>query len=90
MTRLSDCEVETVAGGAILRLGSDTMPLRALSATLAVDDHQDEAWVVVVESGRHRWAFTAAKPLGDFLLLRRPIDRIVGLSAPISASAAAG
>jgi chemotaxis protein histidine kinase CheA/CheY-like chemotaxis protein len=84
---LGDCVVETVAGGSILRQSEGTIPLRSLATALGLERPAKEDWVAIVEAARHPWALAIPQPMGDFALLRRPIDRIVGSAAPIGASA---
>jgi chemotaxis protein histidine kinase CheA len=87
VVRLEDGVVEAVAGGSVFRLGDEAIPLRSLSTALGVARAPEEEWAAIVDASRHRWAFSTTKPIGDFALLRRPIDRVVGSAAPIGASA---
>ena len=85
--RLRDQPVEAVAGGTAIRVRDTLVPLRSLGGLLRHGARTDEGWVVVVESGEQLWAFSVAKLLGEYSLLRRPIDRIVGAVGLIAASA---
>jgi CheY-like chemotaxis protein len=76
LVRLSDHEVTPIAGGQSLRIGEAAVPLRSLGAILG-EPGASEPWAVVIEGDHQKWAFTIAKPLGDFPLLRRPIDRLL-------------
>ena len=85
--RLADQRIETVAGGNAIRVRDTMVPLRSLGDLLRRGGPADEAWVVVVENGDYLWAFSVARLLGEYSLLRRPIDRIVGAVGLIAASA---
>jgi len=83
--RLGDEVVVAVAGGRALRRPEGFIPLRSLSGVLGAPA-TDEQWVVVLESAGHLWAFLAAGVLGEYDLLRRPVDGFVGQCGPIAAS----
>jgi two-component system chemotaxis sensor kinase CheA len=85
--RLSEQTIEAVAGGMAIRVRDTMVPLQSLGGLLRHGARAEEGWVVVVESGDHLWAFTVAKLLGEYSLLRRSIDRIVGSVGLIAASA---
>ena len=76
LVRLSDHEVSAIAGGQALRIGDVAIPLRSLGAFLG-EPGAHEPWAVVLDGDHQKWAFSIAKPLGDFPLLRRPIDRLL-------------
>jgi chemotaxis protein histidine kinase CheA/CheY-like chemotaxis protein len=85
--RLKDQQVESVAGGMAIRVRESMVPLQSLGRLLRHGGRADEGWVVVVESGEHLWAFSVTKLLGEYSLLRRPIDRVVAAVGVIAASA---
>jgi chemotaxis protein histidine kinase CheA len=83
---LTEERVEAVAGGMVVAFDHEKIPLRPLPALIGSTE-TERNWAIVVELGRQHWAFTVSKLLGEFPLLRRPIDRIVGAMGLIGASA---
>ena len=83
---LAEERLETVAGGTVVAFNGEQIPLRSLRALMGFPE-ATRNWAIVVESGHHHWAFTVSKLLGEFPLLRRPVDRIVGAMGLVGASA---
>jgi chemotaxis protein histidine kinase CheA/CheY-like chemotaxis protein len=85
VVKAADHPVETVAGGRAVRYREQVIPVRSISEILAMGETEDEHWAVVVDSGGRRYAFTVPALIGEFDLVRRPID---GLLAPFEYLAA--
>ncbi|MEW5854668.1 MAG: response regulator, partial [Myxococcota bacterium] len=85
LRRLAPDAVEPVVGGAVVRVHDETLPLRDLSAVLG-GQRVKEPWLLVVESGHRRWALSAPLVLGEYELLRRPVDAAVAAQGAIGAS----
>ena len=88
LVRLSPSLVQRVAGGdAVLHEGRVT-PLHSLRSTLGTASVDEEEPIgVVVDDGGGQSVFAAPRLLGEFSLLRRPIDRVVASSSLVGASA---
>jgi CheY-like chemotaxis protein len=88
VVRVADHKIEDVAGGRILRFREVPLPLRSLTRTLStIQDGVDEPWAVIVEVSGRRYAFTVPSLIGEFDLVRRPVDAILARFETIAASA---
>jgi chemotaxis protein histidine kinase CheA/CheY-like chemotaxis protein len=85
--RLDNRDLQAVTGGTAIRVRGATVPFRSLGDLMRCAGRANEDWVVVVESGEHLWALSVARLLGEYSLLRRPVDRVVGSVGLIAASA---
>ncbi len=88
LLRLSDVEVKVPGTDAVWFDGQE-VPLFSLSSTLrsGADESRGGDLAVVVDGGDGvRSAFSVTTLLGEFALLRRPIDRVVGASTLVGAS----
>jgi two-component system, chemotaxis family, sensor kinase CheA len=83
---LTEERVEAVAGGMVVAFNDDKIPLIPLGRLMGSPE-AERNWAIVVELGGQDWALTVSKLLGEFALLRRPIDRIVGAMGLVGASA---
>lgn len=88
MVRLRDQDVRAVAGGRALWSRYGVIPLRSLAHTLSFAEPQDEPHALVLSlADQQLWAFTAARILGEYDLLRQPVDPLMSKIAPATASA---
>lgn len=88
MVRLRDQDVRAVAGGRALWSRYGVIPLRSLAHTLSFAEPQDEPHALVLSlADQQLWAFTAARVLGEYDLLRQPVDPLMSKIAPATASA---
>lgn len=87
LSRFAPADVKQVAGGDAILHEGQLLPLLSMAATLAIDLPEPEAALVVLDVGATRWACTVPKPIGEFSLLRRPIDRLVASTSLVTASA---
>ncbi len=88
MVRLRDQDVRAVSGGRALWSRFGVIPLRSLAHTLSFAEPQDEPHALVLSVGDQQlWAFAAARILGEYDLLRQPVDPLMSKIAPATASA---
>jgi two-component system chemotaxis sensor kinase CheA/two-component system sensor histidine kinase and response regulator WspE len=78
---------EPVAGGRILRHRDVALPLRSMGAALGAAASADGRFVLVVQHGGVRSAFSVPSLLGDRELVRRPVDPVVIATMHVHASA---
>jgi CheY-like chemotaxis protein/chemotaxis signal transduction protein len=81
-----DYSVENVAGGRVIRSFGEALPLLSMSRTLGLPG-REESIVLVVETLNRNWAFSVASILGEFELVRQPVDELVAAGGLVSASA---
>src|SRR5205823_4460357 len=74
-------------GGSTLRRAGDVLPLRSLARTLGLAETREERWGLIIEVGGHAFVFAVPALVGEFDLLRRPLDALAGSSDCLSASA---
>lgn len=86
LIRLSDYPIEAVVGGRSIRYHDEPIPLRSLARTLGALDGLDEPWAMVVEVAGRRLAFAMPRVLGEFDLLRRPLDPLLAPLGYLGAS----
>lgn len=80
-------DVTAVAGGQTIRVREqETYPLLSMSRTLGLGEAEEET-VMIIEASSRRWAFSVPEVLGEFELVRQPVDEIVGAGGLVSASA---
>lgn len=88
MQRLQDQDIRPVAGGRALWSRYGVVPLRSLAQTLGFAEPQEEPHALLLSLSDHQlWAFSAARILGEFELLRQPCDPLMTQIAPATASA---
>jgi two-component system chemotaxis sensor kinase CheA/two-component system sensor histidine kinase and response regulator WspE len=85
---IADSVVDGVAGGKVLRFRDESIPLRSLAGVVAAEDPGGEAWALVIEHASRRWAFGIQRLVGEYDLLRRPVDGLLAHFQHIAASAA--
>jgi chemotaxis protein histidine kinase CheA/ActR/RegA family two-component response regulator len=66
--------IETVAGGRAISSGDHMIPLRSLSGALAATLVEEERSILVVDLNNRRWALSVPMVLGEYDLVRRPLD----------------
>jgi chemotaxis protein histidine kinase CheA len=84
---LADYTVAQVAGGQSIQHEGQALPLRSLSQALGADKGGLEQRALIVSASGRRYAYAAPRLLGDFDLVRRPVDALLGSSGHIGASA---
>lgn len=88
MVRLRDQDVRPVPGGRALWSRYGVIPLRSLAHTLSFAEPQDEPHALLLSlADQQLWAFAAARVLGEYDLLRQPVDPLMSKIAPATASA---
>jgi two-component system, chemotaxis family, sensor kinase CheA len=88
MQRLQDQDVRPVAGGRALWSRYGVVPLHSLAGTLGFAEPQDEPHALLVSLADHQlFAFSVARILGEYDLLRQPCDPLMTQIAPATASA---
>ena len=88
MLRMSDADVRNVAGGRALQTRYGVVPLRSLANTLGFAEPQEEPHALLLSlADQQMWAFSAARILGEYDLLRQPCDPLMTQIAPATASA---
>lgn len=88
MVRLRDQDVRPVTGGRALWSRYGVVPLRSLAHTLSFAEPQEEPHALVLSlADQQLWAFSAARILGEYDLLRQPVDPLMSKIAPATASA---
>jgi two-component system, chemotaxis family, sensor kinase CheA len=80
-----DAQVENVAGGTMIRYREEPVPFSSMSRTLSGGD-ESEPTVIILESGNRRWAYAVGSILGEFEIVRQPVDAIVAATGLIAAS----
>ena len=87
MVRLRDQDVRPVPGaGAVVALRRDSAALAG--PTLSFAEPQDEPHALLLSlADQQLWAFAAARVLGEYDLLRQPVDPLMSKIAPATASA---
>lgn len=83
---LADYPIEAVVGGRSIRYHDEPIPLRSLGRTLGALAGLDEPWAMVVEVAGRRLAFAMPRVLGEFDLLRRPLDPLLAPLGYLGAS----
>jgi chemotaxis protein histidine kinase CheA len=78
--------VEAVPGGEVLRRRDETLPYRSLPRLLTTAA-SDEVLVMVVAAGPRRWAIGCPALVGEFDLLRQPLDPLLARHPHLGASA---
>ncbi len=87
VVHLKDFPLETSAGEDRLRVRGETIPLRSLSGVLREPSSGSSSRAAIVQGARHRWAFVLPELVGEFELVRRPVDSMVSRFGHIAASA---
>jgi CheY-like chemotaxis protein len=75
-----------VSGGEVLRHRDETLPYYSLSGLLTRVE-AEEPWILIVLSGNRRSALAVPSLVGEWDLLRHPVDRLLGASDHIGGSA---
>lgn len=79
-------DIRVVPGGEVLRHREENLPYRSLAALLG--SHVDEEpWVLILAAGVRRWAIGCPALVGEFDLLRQPVDRVLAGNQHVGASA---
>ena len=86
LLRLRDETIEHAPSGDAVMLNGDRIALHSLLETLGLPSEEDEPVAMVLEVGPPALAFAVPKLVGEFSLLRRPIDAIVARASLIAAS----
>ncbi len=84
---LQDYPVETTDGRELIRFRGEPIPLRNLANVLRESSKSSSGRAVVVQGNHHRWAFAVPELVGEFDLIRRPVDALVSRFGHIAASA---
>jgi chemotaxis protein histidine kinase CheA len=83
----ANATTERIAGGSILRHRDVAIPLRSMSGALGLGTGTNDPFILVLQQGAARFAYTVPSLLGDRELVRRPVDPVVATAMHIHASA---
>jgi len=84
---LAEHTVKQVPGGRSIEYGGQALPLRSLPQVLGVEGSDPELRALIVSASGRRYAYATPRLLGDFELVRRPVDLLLGSAGHIGASA---
>jgi chemotaxis protein histidine kinase CheA len=88
LVRIAPSGRKQVAGGEAILYEDRLIPLHSISTAVGAVASEDEPVAIVLDGAGGRSAFAVPRLVGEFSLQRRPIDRLVGSSSLICASAA--
>lgn len=86
VVRLGEAQVRDVAGGQVLSLRGETIPLRSMGRAVG-HPSESEPLALLLDAGGRRWAFSIPALVGEREVLRRPVDALLGPLGHVSASA---
>jgi CheY-like chemotaxis protein len=83
---VADHKVEMSAAGRVLRYRDESLLFRSLGSVLASDNAAAETWALILEFGNRRWAFGLPALVGEYELIRRPVDPLLSQFGHVAAS----
>ena len=74
---LKRSDVEHVAGGDVVSVRGEQIPLRSMTEAMGIGGQAEEPIALVVRSGQRQFALSVSSLVGEFDLLRRPVDPLL-------------